>query len=193
MPKNAKNNGMWAYLDASGILEKGTDEEIKAAKKAYRKQYFLKYKRKQRSSKPEFSICLSKADGEYSMISTVAKQHKLSVPAFIRMATLAYISKTYIVPDRLLVARLELLLSQCLNDIQQIVRQKEKFFWGKEQKLKDIEDRIGKMESGISGMLTQPSTIEELVIREINKKPELKGRLLSLISSFHNDHQDKIS
>ncbi|MFH0866635.1 MAG: hypothetical protein V1904_10590 [Bacteroidota bacterium] len=183
MPEKAQNGGMWAYLDASGVLEKGTEEEIKAAKKAYRKQYLLNFKRKQRTSKPEFAVNLSKDNGEYSRISSTAKTHKTSIPAFLRMATLAYISKTYIVPDRLLVARLEQLLSQCLNEIQLIVKQKEKYFWGKEEKFKDIEKRIEKLEFEINEVFQQPPTIVELVIREINKKPELKGQLLTILFS----------
>ena len=184
MPEKAQKSGMWAYLDASGVLEKGTEEDIKAAKKAYRKQYLLNFKRKQRNSKPEFAVCLSKDNGEYSRILSVAKQHKKTVPAFLKLATLAYISKTYIVPDRLLVARLEQLLSQCLNEIQLIVKQKEKYFWGKEQKFKNIEKRIEKLETEISEVFKQPPTIEELIIREINKNPELKGQLITILSSL---------
>jgi len=183
MPENAKKSGIWAYLDASGVLEKGTEEEIKAAKKAYRKQYHLNYIRKIRASKPEFTVNLSKDNGDYSRISSSAKAHKTSIPAFLRMATLAYINKTYIIPDRLLIAKLEQLLSQCLNEIQTIVKQKEKYFWGKEQKFKDIEKRIEKLETEIGEMFKQPPTIEELIIREINNKPELKGQLLSILSS----------
>lgn len=183
MPEKAQNGGMWAYLDASGVLEKGTEEEIRAVKKAYRKQYLLNYKRKQRTSKPEYAVNLSKDNGEYSRILSAAKKHNKTVPAFLRMATLAYNNKTYIIPDRLLIARLEQLLSQCLNEIQLIVQQKEKYFWGKEQKFKDIEKRIEKLEFEISEAFNQPPTIEELVIREINKKPELKGQLLTILSS----------
>ena len=183
MRKNGKNSGMWAYLDAVGVLEKGTEADIKAAKKAYRKQYHLNYIRKIRVSKPEFIVNLTKDNGEYSRILSAAKQHRMTISAFLRIAALAYIGKTYIVPDRLLVARLEQLLSQCLNEIQCIVRQKEKFFWGKEQKFKDIEKRIEKLEYEISEMFMQPHTIEELLIREINKKPELKSQLQTIISS----------
>jgi len=184
MRKNSRKCGLWAYLDASGVLEKGTEEEIKSAKKAYRKQYLLNYKRKQRASKPEFTINLSKDSIEYSKILTGAKAHKQKVTAFLRQATLAYINKTYIVPDRLVIARLDQLLSQCLNEIQIIVRQKERYFWGKDQKLKEIEKRIERLESEIDEILRRPFTIEELVTKEINKKPELKGQLLTIISSL---------
>ena len=183
MPSNAKS-GIWAYLDASGVLERGTEAEIKAAKKAYRKQYILNYKRKQRSSKPEFTINLSKDVGEYSIISSAAKAHGLSVPAFLRLATLAYINKKFIVPDKLIVAKLEQLLSQCLNEISLIVKQKEKYFWGKEQKFKDIENRIAKLESEVSEAFEQPPSVEELVIKEVHEKPAFKEQLITILSTL---------
>ena len=104
MAKIAKNSGMWAYLDASGVLENGTEDDIKAAKKAYRKQYLLNFKRKQRNSKPEYSVCLSKTMGNIQEYYLLLKRMVENVPSFLRMAALAYISKTYIVPDRLVVA-----------------------------------------------------------------------------------------
>ena len=193
MPKKAKNSGIWAYLDALGVLEKGTEEEIKSAKKAYRKQYLLNYKRNQRASKPEFTVSLSHNNGEYSRIVASAKKHKRSVPTFIRLATLAYINKAYIVPDRLQMAQLELLLSQCLNEIKKLVQQKEKFFWERERKFEKIEKHIENLESDIKELFSQPYTIEELVIKEIKKNPELTSRIITIISSLPNDYQNQIT
>ena len=73
---------MWDYLDTVGVLEKGTDEEIKKAKRQYRKKYFLEYKRKQRFTKPEYTVVLSKSKGEYERIVLAAKRHKRTVSAF---------------------------------------------------------------------------------------------------------------
>jgi len=182
---------MWAYLDASGVLEKGTDVEIKAAKKAYRKQYILSYRKKQRVSKPEFIVWLSKSNGDYSKISLAAKRHKMTITEFLRTSALAYTNKTYIVPDRLQLAELRGLLSQCLNEIQTIVQQKEKYFWGKEQKFKDVEKRIEKLESEISEQLKQPYTLEGLIVKEIEREPALKARLLATLNSY--DHQNQIA
>jgi len=182
---------MWAFLDASGVLEKGTEEEIKAAKKAYRKGYILSYRKKQRANKPEFIVFLSKINGDYSRISLAAKQHRMPITTFLRASALAYTNKTYIVPDRLQVAELKGLLSQCLNEIQTIVIQKEKYFWGKEQKFKGVEKRIEKLETEISQKLKQPYTLEELVLKEIERKPEFKVRLLATLNSY--DHQNQIA
>jgi hypothetical protein len=189
MPKNAAKNGMWAFLAATGVLEKGTEEEIKAAKKEYQKIYILNYRRKQRTIKPEFIVWLSKSNGDYFKISVAAKQHKMAITTFIRAAALAYVSKTYIVPDRIQVAELKQLLSQCLNEIQSIIKQKEKYFWGKEQKFKDVEKRIEKLESAINLKLAQPFTLEELIIKGMEKDGSLRDQLLAFLNSYDNKNQ----
>lgn len=184
-------SGMWAFLDASGVLEKGTEEEIKAAKKAYRRQYLLNYRRKQRAGKPEFTVFLSRSNGDYSRISLAAKRHKLTLTEFLRASALAYTAKTYIVPDRLQLAELKGLLSQCLNEIQAIVVQREKYFWGKEQKFRDIERRIEKLEAEIATTLKQPYTLEELVAKEVERDPAIRDRLLAVLNMY--DHQNQIT
>ena len=161
MPMSRKNNsGMWDYLDSVGVLEKGTDEEIKAAKKVYRKKYFLEYKQKQRVNKPEYTINFKKENGEHGRISIAAKQHKMTVTSFIRSAALAYLSRTYIVPDRLQVARLEQLLSECLNEIKSIIKPKERYFWEREQRIELIEKRIQKLEEQLHDIFRNPPVMQ---------------------------------
>jgi hypothetical protein len=189
MPKKAQNGAIWAYLDASGVLEKGTEEEIKAAKKSYWKRYILNYRRNQRITKPEFIVWLSKSSGDYFKISIAAKQHRMAITTFLRAAALSYINKTYILPDRIQVMELKQLLSQCLNEIQSIVKQKEKYFWGKEQKFKDIEKRIEKLEYEINMKLAQPFTLEELIKKEIEKEPTIREHLLAFLNSYDNKNQ----
>lgn len=150
------NKGMWEYLNSLGILEKGSDAEIKAAKLAYRKSYLLKYKRSQRSKKPEFNINFSNEKGEYHKVEYAAKAHKMSVTAFVRSAVLAYINQRFVVPNPDQVARLEQILADCLNEIQTIVRIKDKYYWEKETKMELIEKRIEKLEAEINQVFRNP-------------------------------------
>src|SRR5665213_189468 len=133
MSQKQRNQPLWDYLEKAGVLEQGSDADIKAAKRAYRKQYLLEFKRRQRSSKPEYTIHFAKENGEFDRVAKAASRHRLTVTGFIRAATLAYIDNKYLVPDRMQVARLEQLLSQCLNEIKTIVQGKERFFWDREQ------------------------------------------------------------
>ncbi len=156
MPRKNAKSGMWQYLDSVGVLEKGNDEEIRVAKRDYRKKYFLLYKQKQRLNKPEFTVCFSKENGEYDRIAIAAKKHKMPITAFLRLASLSYLTRTYIVPDRGQIARLEQYLSDCLNEVKTIVSTKERFFWDREQKLIAIEKRIERLEIQISEVFRNP-------------------------------------
>ncbi len=152
--------GMWEYLESSGVLGKGTDEEIKLAKKAYRKGYYLKYKQKQRQHKPEFTVNFSNEKGEYSIIEHAARRHKMAITAFIRASVLAYLNRSYLVPNQDQVASFELILSQCLNEIQSIVKVREKYHWEREQKFEAIEKRIEQLESEIDQIFRNPPLLQ---------------------------------
>lgn len=156
MSNRRRHSAMWDYLDSIGILEKGTEEEIKAAKKAYRKDYFLSFKRNQRTRKPEYTVNFAVENGEHGRVVKAAQRHKLAVSGFIRASTLAYLNNTYLIPDREQVARLEQILSSCLNEIRSIVHEKEKYFWERERKMEAIEKRIGKLETQIHEVFRNP-------------------------------------
>jgi hypothetical protein len=185
--------GMWEYIDSTGVLEWGNDEAIKKAKKAYRKKYFTKQKRKQRAVKREFTIRFSKENGEFIKIAHEAKQHNLKISEFLKSAVMAYIKQSFVVPDHWQVAELEQLLSQCLNEIQSIVKQKERYSFDREYKYELIEKRIEKLESEIHTVLKCPYTIEEIVIRGIENKPSLKEQLLTILTQNKDDNQNQIT
>lgn len=165
------NTGMWEYLESLGILEKGSKEEINIAKKTYRKKYLLEFKQKQRLKKPEFNINFSKENGEFNKVVKEAEKHHCTITSFIHDATLAYISQSYVVPNTLQIAQLEQILSDCLNEIQTIVRFKEKFHWERDRKLETIEKRIEKLEKQIDEVFRHPT----------------------LLSSTSHDHQNKVT
>lgn len=150
------NTGLWEYLEASGVLEKGTDEEIKAVKQSYRKEYLLLYKRKQRASKPEFTVNFNSEDGEFARVSQAAKRHKMPITTFLRVAVMAYLEQTFIVPNVLQIAELEQLLSNCLNEVQSIVRTRERYHWEREQKLEAIEKIIIRLEEKVNQLFRNP-------------------------------------
>jgi hypothetical protein len=186
------NKGMWEYLDSLGILEKGTDAEIKMAKKAYRKKYLLIHKQKQRLRKPEFIVNFSNENGEYDRVEHASIGHKMTITGFIREATMAYISKTFVVPDRMGLAHIEQMLSNCLNEIQTIVRQKERYHFDREQKFEAIEKRIEKLEEEIEQFVRRPLPIEEFVKRAVIKDPRLKEQILTILNLSH-DNQNQVT
>ena len=160
------NSGLWEYLETLGVLENGTDEEIKAAKRAYRKDYLLKYKRIQRSHKPEFIINFSNEKGEYHRIRSEAKMHNMTITAFVKKAALAYLEQKFVVPNADQVIRIEQALSHCLNEIQAMVRVKDRFFWDKERKFGMIEKRIERLETEINQVFRNPPRVSVKTIND---------------------------
>jgi len=154
-----KSGGMWEYLDEVGVLENGSDAEIKAAKRAYRKKYFLEYKRSQRKKRPEYTVNFNEDSGEHSRVVLASKRHDMTVPQFLREAVRGYLERKFVVPNASQIAQLEQLLSQVLNEIQGIARKKEKFFWERNDKLESIEHRIERLELEIDRIFRHPQQI----------------------------------
>jgi len=154
-----KSNALWDYLDHSGILANGTDAEIKAVKGEYRKKYFLNYKRSMRKEKPEYTICLSKKNGEYERITEAARRHKRTVTSFIKHAALAYIEQRFLVPNQFQIAELEIILSDCLNEIKTLTGRRTNFLWSNENKIDAIEKRIIKLEQEINEVFRNPQRL----------------------------------
>ncbi|MBI4946485.1 MAG: hypothetical protein HY840_08805 [Bacteroidetes bacterium] len=144
-----KNTSLWAYLDSVGVLENGTEEEIKQAKKQYWKKYFLQYKQNRRKDRPEFPIGLSKKNGEYERIKRAASSHNMTTSSFLKKSALAYINKVYLVPDRQQVSGIEQMLSQILNEVRQ----------RKNLPYMEIEKRIEAIEMKVDKLLRHPPEI----------------------------------
>ena len=147
---------MWDYLESVGVLEKGTEEDIKKAKKEFQRKYIREYKRKERTSNSEFIVLLSKHNGELKSISEAAKEHKSSVSKFLKDSALAYLEKRFLVPDSEKVALLELTLSDCRNQIQKISKNT---FLPISDRIQAIEKRIETMETAINELFRHPNEI----------------------------------
>lgn len=144
-----KNTSIWAYLDELGVLEIGSDEEIKQAKKQYWKKYFLEYKRNRRKTISEFPISLSKKNGEYSRVRREACSHNMTTTTFLKKSAFAYMEKRFLVPDREKLSRLLQMLSQILNEIRQ--RKNLPYY--------EIEKRIEALEVEVNNLLCHPPEI----------------------------------
>jgi hypothetical protein len=153
-PKN--KDGLYSYLDSLGVLENGTEEAIKRAKREYKKRYIREYKRKERQSNCEYIVLLSKQKGEHKIISEAAAEHKSSISKFIKTAALFYLTKRYIVPDKEKVAALELILSDCRNDIKRISKNTIQPI---AEKIHAMEFRLEKMESAIDALFRHPNEL----------------------------------
>lgn len=175
------------YLDQRGVLANGTEAEIQSARKAYRKLYKTHHKRLQRKESREVGVLLSRKRGELDRITTAAKKHRQSLPAFLKSATFAYLNKSFLSPDREFVSRLAQLLSDCLNEVQQIMQAKGGLPWHVEEKCEAIERRIVQLEADMKQLFLDPAPIEKAVKDAVAKDPALRFKLLELLV---HDRQD---
>lgn len=183
MKKTKQNIKLWDYLDSIGVLVNGTPDQIKSAKKEYSKQYQRNYKKEKRLNAPEFTISFAKQSPEYIKVARASKSHKMAISHFIKLATLAYLDKTFIVPNLEVIYNIEQLLAGCLNEIQTITRQKEKHHWEREAKYQAIEAKIALLETELRKMIYTPPTIEDYIYKAIEKDNSLKDRLQTIINA----------
>lgn len=172
-----RGTGLYDYLDSLGILEKGTEEQIKDAKKTWRRLYMLGYKQGQRKSHGEFTVLFSKK-GEYQEIKAASMEHNMTVTRFIKQSALAYAKKIFLAPDREQAAHLERLLMQSCNEIRSLARNKvmqEKFF--------PLQKRIEALESSLSDHFNNPPPLEDAILKAIEKNPSRREYLLNLIKN----------
>lgn len=153
MKRNQRNNGIWKYLDECGVLEDGTDQDIKRAKKEYRKLYKREYQRKYRANHPEFSISLTQ--DEEAIITDAAKKHHRSRTAYLKEASLACTRKLYLVPNTNQLARFEQLLSLIHQEVK-IIAQADTSPFDEKTSYQGILRRIELLEQEVSKMLRQP-------------------------------------
>ena len=182
LPPDATFPTLQEYLDQSGVLVTGTEAEIQAKRKEYRKRYKTHHKRLQRMENREVGVLLSR-EKEYVRIEAAAKKHSQSIPAFLKAATLAYLDKTYLVPDRAVIYRLAAVLGDCLNDVRKLTQVKGKHSFFIEEQYRAIETRIVQLEDDITTALAEPPDIEKAVADAIRRDPALRLRLLHLLTS----------
>ena len=164
------------YLDTLNILEKGSPEDIMAARKLYWRAYKAIWRQKNRAKLQGFTPYFSQE--EVVMLNDAAKQHKRSRTQFIKEASLAYISKNYLVPDLLQIRKIIQLLQMNFNIIQEMLDDnKIPTMAGKL-----LLDKLNTLELEIRRELHNPKTLKEL-IETIKKDPIQKKEFQKLLET----------
>ncbi|PCI18898.1 hypothetical protein COB64_04500 [Candidatus Wolfebacteria bacterium] len=148
---------MWQFLDDSGVLDNGTDAEIKEVKREYRKLYLTKWKRDRRLNHPEFTISLNKDENE--LIALQAIKHNRSCTAYLKAAALAYTNKTYVVPNTDQLARLEQTLGAVYNSVDTIAQARQDTLFARERDFVQLKRIIERLEIQVSSALRNPLSI----------------------------------
>jgi hypothetical protein len=84
--RNKKKCGVYAYLDASGVLENGTGQEIEKAKDQYWKQYRKQWKREKTLERKAIKVVFNFR--EYRIIKREAERHQTNPTCYIKQKAL---------------------------------------------------------------------------------------------------------
>jgi len=150
---NSKSS-VYSYLKLSGVLDKGTHNDIQEKRKEYWREYKRKWRNQKRKNDTEITISLSAE--ELHELTTEAKRHKVSRTKFIKQACFGYINNRYIVPDIAEVRKISQLISMTYNSIQESMELNKIDF----KNGKDILERIYQLEREILPVLHNPKLIE---------------------------------
>ncbi|PCI19308.1 hypothetical protein COB64_04025 [Candidatus Wolfebacteria bacterium] len=172
---------MWQFLDDSGVLDNGTDEEIKEVKREYRKLYLTKWKRDRRLNHPEFTISLNKDENE--LIALQAIKHNRSRTAYLKAAALAYTNKTYVVPDKATLARIEQVLGSVYNCVDAIAQERQSTLFTRERDFVQLKKMVEGLEANISKSLREPRSVDEFIQRVIPNNENARERILSIVKA----------
>lgn len=174
---NSKSS-IYSFLKSSGVLESGTPDEIQIVRKEYWREYKRNWRKQKRKTEKEFAI-LFKAD-ELLDLNKEAKRHNLSRTKFIKQACLAYMEKSFIVPDNSTVRKISQLLSMTYISIQELLV--SNLIEIKNGKV--ILEKIYSLEREILPVLSNPKSIDSLIFDHIKKSPNAKAKLIEFISSI---------
>ena len=149
-------NGLQEYLEESGVLESGDSKAIALAKRDYKRLYQAQYRKARRKTHPETTVTMTRK--QYVRLKSAADYHNLSLPSFILQAALCYLERTYLVPDKRAIAKLEQQLSLTRTDTQLMVRHIRTLGYNDLVKVyASLGERLSKLEGEISRTLRNPN------------------------------------
>ena len=180
MKKTNRHSAYYAYM--APFLETGHANVIAEAKKHWRRTYKANWRKEKR--KKEKEVTLSWTKDEFKTLKEEAKRHSQKPTRFIKQATLAYISKRYVVPNQREINKLLQLVAMTYNAIEAIVEDEEHYTTG----VKRMQEELFILEHEIRVTLLSPKTIEQIIEQEIQKDPEAGTYLFRLLERMQYGH-----
>ncbi len=110
------------YLYMEPFFERGDKAEIALAKLEYRRLYKAKWKNENRKKCKEITVKFTMP--EYKEIESEAKRHHQKLAPFIKASSIAYIRKTFVVPDTASVNKILQLLKTMYIQVEDFVQDK---------------------------------------------------------------------
>jgi hypothetical protein len=170
---------LYEYLERKDALS-GSDADIKQAKREYRRQYQAAWRKSKRATNQE--ITMSFNPQELRIITRASKRHKLSRPEFTKLAALAYLDHSYVVPDIFAINSIQESLIMTYSQVQKLFDENRiSYEIGKE-----LMQKINTLENAVLYALKQPERIEDRIKAEVTRNPGLVEILRELLKSVQS-------
>lgn len=179
MKRKRANSGVWKYLESTGALRSTDDATISARKAEYRKEYKRAWRKKYRKANKELTLTL--VPSEWEFITTAAGKHNRSRARFTKEAALAYICKSFIIPNDLEVRRIKEILTMNYNALEVLIEKHPIAYFQSGNKLLNA---FSSLEKEVLTLLHNPKSLEELIIDAVHENASRKKSLVQFIESL---------
>ncbi len=182
MRKTKRHSGIKNYLDTLGVIERGSEEDINNAKKAYWKQRNTEIKRKQRAAKRHCTVSMS--NEEYTQLEQAAKARGLQLSAFLKQATNSYLQKIYVIPHISVLHHIEQMIFRSQTGIERIANSDKVAWYKADRKYQDLEEIIKGLHRDIGQIFAQPPTLERTIEQALQNNPDYALTIKKLLASY---------
>jgi hypothetical protein len=172
-----KGSGIYAYLEASGILATGTDAEIAAMRKQYYKEYKKNWRKEKRSREREFTVAYDET--ELKIIGEAASKVHKTCARFIHEAALAYCTKHYLL-DTVVLNDIRETLTRTCSTLESIAENSNM----QDRVTNLLLQKIDALETAILSHLQYARSLEDWLMETVAVKPETKGVFLQLLKNL---------
>jgi len=176
--KSNAHSALWAYLNASGALDSGDPEKIKAAKKEFRKKSDTERKRRERSLKHEHVISLDAE--ENTRILKEALKLGLSPSAAIKNAAFAYFENRYLIPEPTKLYFIEALMKRVLTALEGIAKRDRSWLTG-QRDYSEIQSLVKQVYEKVQAEYEKPRPLETAILENVKDSPAFRERILKLL------------
>ena len=173
-----KKSGLYTYLDAIKVFDWGTEEDIVAAKKEYRRQYKTAWRKAHRKATKQYTVQLTET--EQIVIRQSAQRHKRSITAFIKVACLAYARQQFVVPDTIALHAIRELLELNYGYLKDMFNEGTVPY----QQAAALLERQAALEAAVMQQLTSPKNLEECIEDAIRSNNGYIDIVMSIIQKY---------
>ena len=174
------------FLNKTGVLQRGSTEEIAQAKKEYRRYYMRKYKREQRGNKQELVLSISKEF--YKLLNKEAKRHGISIPRFVVEIIRGYLYSVPVIhhPDQF--AKIEIKIAQLHSELQFIGDQM--FLSPVQPDIENLKQQISKIELELESA-SRSKDLEEFLVEYSELNPENNQILIAMLERLAGSNKNR--